>query len=87
VAYILIKIAMGLLSAAAAVIISVVASVHGFTGPLVAAAIAALIVLRIRQHSRGRRRPYQAWRLYLITGLILAGFFLVLSIAGAIRSR
>lgn len=65
------------------VALSVVASVSGLSPLLVAAALAALLVLKIRQTARAGYTPYRSWRAFAITGLVVIGFFVVISVVAA----
>jgi hypothetical protein len=66
--------------------LSVVASVRGLTGVLVGAALVALVALRVvhsvREHQASAiARPHRA---FVITGVVVIGFFVLLTIASQI---
>ncbi|HLW47242.1 MAG TPA: hypothetical protein VKW09_05685 [bacterium] len=69
-----------------AFVLSVVASVWGLTAVLVGAALVALVALRVVHAVRGREtapiaRPRRA---FVITGVVVVGFFVLLTLASQI---
>jgi hypothetical protein len=70
-----------------ALIVSVVASVTGLTIALVVAALGMLVLLNFRHHTHRAPLPFRPRRAMLIAGLVVVGFFLVISIAGAFWPR
>ncbi len=65
------------------VALSVAASASGLSPLLVAAALAALVILKIRQNARAGYTPLRSWRALVITGLVVIGFFVVISVVAA----
>ncbi len=71
------------LIAAAAAVLSVVASTLGLSLLLVLLAIGTLMTLKIRLQLRGVHTARQSWRTMLAVGLAVVGFFLMVSVVAA----
>jgi len=81
--FFLLKAVLILIVGAITVVLSVVASAYGLTPLLVAAALIALVVLKVRQSLRPGYVPRRSWRPLLVTGLVVIGFFVVISVVAA----
>ena len=67
-----------------ALALSVVASVWGLTVVLVAAALAGLVVLRARHRARPAAAAGRPYRAFVMTTVLLLGFFVLLTVASQV---
>ena len=86
-AYVVLKTLLLAALVGGALVVSVVMSVVGLTIVLVVAAVGALLALNFRHHTVRAPAPVRPRTVMLITGLVIVGFFVALSIVGAVWPR
>lgn len=82
-AYMIIRALLLGLAGALTVVLSVVASALGLSLLLVVAAIGSLTTLNIRQQTRQGYTPHRSRKALFVSGLVVVGFFIVISVVGA----